>query len=175
MSPNIFNYIMSGCGYCRISFAEAYEEPECLDYITGCFNSLNDGTHKFSLLYNAFTEKGFGEVFKHYKHSLAEVMADSGGLQIITQGLKFTDELKRIIYLNQSNSSDTALSFDEIPLKITEEKSSRLDLASRFYDPSMLEPCARKTGQNVKEQIELFIDQKTESKHTLFINILVYI
>lgn len=66
---NSFEYVASGCSYLRILFPEAFEDKECKTWINDAFQKMQEKgkNHSFSLLFNAWTEKGFGEKFKeHY-------------------------------------------------------------------------------------------------------------
>ncbi len=157
---------MSGCSYSRITFAESYEDEGCKEFINNCFKNLSNAgeNHKFSMLFNAWTEQGFGKIFQNYKDSIYEIMADSGGLQIITQGLKVTDKIKNEVYDIQGKYANVGLSFDEIPLSFSGEKSSRNDIKDRWFEPDRFVECAKLTGRNVKNQIQSFLDMKTKTK-----------
>jgi hypothetical protein len=156
-------YIASGMSYSRIVFAEGQDEPVVCDYINKCFSEMqNVGEHhKFSILFNAWTESGFGKKFQAFRDSLNEIMVDSGGLQIITQGKQCTDKIRKDVYQIQGKWADTAMSFDEIPLEITGESSGRNDISNRRFDDSIFEDCAVKSGQNLKDQIEAFLEMET--------------
>lgn len=162
-------YVGSGTSHTRILNIAATEDKEINKLINGYFSSLQDkNNHKFSLLYNAFTEKDFGRKFKEfYKSSLHTIHADSGGLQLITQGKTITDALKYQVYKNQAESSDIAMSFDEIPIGVVGERSGRNDTTNRFFDKDRLEHFARLSGKNLKRQIEVFQEEKTTSKPLL--------
>jgi uncharacterized protein YktA (UPF0223 family) len=162
-----FEYTMSGCSYTRITFPEAYEDPECKKYISDVFSKMQHKGkhHSFSLLYNSWTEKTFGKTFKEqYKDSVDKIYCDSGGLQLITQGRTITDVEKNQVYANQSKFGDIGFSFDEIPVSFSGGKSARLDLANRWFDWDKFEDCAKLTGQNVAKQITTFLDEKSTCK-----------
>lgn len=164
---NSFEYVASGTSYMRLIFGESYEDPECKEYINNCFSKMqNKGDHhSFSLLYNSWTESKFGEVYKeHYRKSLDKIYCDSGGLQILTTGKLITDKEKFIVYKNQSKSGDIGLSFDEIPVSFTGEKTARLDLSNRWFDSAKFDECAKLTGKNVADQIQTFLDEKSTCK-----------
>src|SRR5574343_1651308 len=96
-------YVASGCNYTRLPNPGAYELPDNLRFIEAVFRGLQsiDGkdNHKFSLLYNAYTEKHFGVAFKKfYREWLHTIHADSGGLQMVTRGLTPTAQLKSEVY-----------------------------------------------------------------------------
>src|SRR6266404_7352210 len=147
-------YVASGTAHTRILAVATLETPEVLEVINSYFSYLNGlHSHKFSLLFNAFTDRDFGPKFaKHYKDSIYTIHADSGGLQIITQGLGITPELKDQVYKTQASCSDIAMCFDEIPIGVSGDRSGRNSTANRFFDGENLERYARLTGQNIKRQ-----------------------
>lgn len=143
--------------FSRIVFSEVREDEELQGKLLERLKKMQSRpNHTFSLLYNAWAEAKFGETFKILKPSLDFVETDSGGLQIVTRGATITDEVKDKVYINQGTYSDYAMCFDEIPVKFTGDKSTRQNTDNRWYEPALLEPCARKTGQNIKRQIEIF-------------------
>jgi hypothetical protein len=150
----------------RIIFEEAYSDPQTREWIRNAFLKMQTNkSHNFGLLYNAWTESNFGAIFKdHFTDCLETVQADSGGLQVITQGKVITEELKNGVYQNQSKYSKMAMSFDEIPLSFSGEKSSRLDLSNRWFDTNKFEDCAKLTGRNIFKQIKTFIKNESISK-----------
>ncbi len=156
-------YIASGCSYFRINNPEVANLPQLNDYFQ-ILNNLTD-SHSFSLLFNGFTESAFGPVFQHfYKKGVPNIMVDSGGLQMVTLGKEATPQMKRDVYKVQSKYGNLALSFDEIPISFSGESSSRLDISNRWFDHDKLEECAKLTGRNVADQIQLFIDEKSKSR-----------
>lgn len=159
-------YVASGTSHTRILASAVTESPEIVDIINSYFIDLNGkNNHKFSLLFNAFTEKDFGEKFqKHFAKSLYTVHADSGGLQIITQGKTITPELKDGVYRTQAKSSDIAMCFDEIPIGVVGDRSDRNDTSGRYFDKDNLGFFAKETGKNIKRQIELFLEEKSSAK-----------
>lgn len=159
-------YVASGTSYTRILHKSVLSDPVAIDLVNSYLSSINNkNNHKFSLLFNAFTEKSFGNVFKeNYAKSLHSIHADSGGLQIITQGKSITPELKDSVYRVQAQDSDIAMCFDEIPVGTVGTRSNRNDTANRFFDADNLEIYARKTGQNIKRQIEVFMEEKSSAK-----------
>jgi hypothetical protein len=159
-------YVASGTAHTRILAVATLETPEVLEIINGYFANLNGlNNHAFSLLFNAFTEKDFGPKFKeHYSGSIYTIHADSGGLQIITQGKTITEQLKDDVYKVQASCSDIAMCFDEIPVGLSGSRSGRNSTDNRFFDGENLERYARLTGKNIKRQIELFLDEKTTAK-----------
>jgi len=166
MNNNSLNYIVSGCSFSRITFNEAYSEEEVLSFIKHCFSSLQNAgeNHKFSLLFNAWVEKNFGPILANYADSVAEIMSDSGGLQIVTQGKTVTEDIKKEVYKVQGTYSDTCLSFDDIPISFSGESSGRNDVSNRWFDTTRFEDCAKASGRNVRDQIRTFIDMESKSK-----------
>jgi len=118
----------------------------------------NQNNHTFSLLYNGFTEKNFGIKLQKFRPSIKSIHADSGGLQIITRGLKNTPEIREKVYTNQGMYADIGMAFDEIPVKSTSASgvSAKIDTKRRYVDMDNFDEYARQTGRNVKAQIETF-------------------
>ena len=169
---NSFEYISSGASHARIHFAEIFEAggEETKEFVEKCFHNLNtfSKNHKFSLLVNAWTEPLLALQYNLYKPSIHQLMMDSGGLQIITQGLSITDEMKDEIYLTMAHNCDTAMSFDEIPLSFDGTTSDRLDTSNRYFDITKFEECAKQTGKNLARQIEIFLEEESAT-HPHFI------
>lgn len=89
-------YVASGTSHSRIVIGAA-KQQYAIELINEIFSKLNNiNNHKFSLLFNAYTEKGFGEIFKNYRSSVYKIHSDSGGLQIITQGKESNDSVKEM-------------------------------------------------------------------------------
>ena len=164
----MFEYVGSGTSYFKLMYEESYR-PQNLDIFARTYGSLNNQhDHKISLLYNAYTEKRTGPRIKeHYGKYLHRVHADSGGLQMITLGKTITDELKENVYANQAFNSDVAMCFDVIPVTVLSERSERLDLENRRFDPTKLEICARETGKNLRRQIDFFDEQNSSARPML--------
>jgi hypothetical protein len=160
-----FEYVASGFSYFRINGKDRLT-PDLIDFFKKTFCSINDTlNHKVSLLYNAYTEKNHGEMFRDtLKPLVHHVHADSGGLQMITLGKTITDELKEDVYANQAKYSDIAMAFDVIPVKVLGEKSVRLDTKTRLFDAEKHEECAKESGKNLRRQIEYFLEQKTSTR-----------
>lgn len=159
-------YVASGTSHMRILYSGVCNCPEVIDLINDYFADLNGkNNHQFSLLFNAFTEKDFGKKFvDFYKKSIYTIHADSGGLQIVTQGKTITSELKDQVYKIQSLHSDIGMCFDEIPINIVGQSSDRNNTSGRIFDRENFERYARLTGQNIKRQIEIFLEEKSFSK-----------
>ncbi len=158
------DYVVSGTSYMRFSNPGIAKDETNSQIINMLLDKLVTGvhSHKFSMLYNAHTESSFGERFTAYKDHVHSIHADSGGLQIVTQGMTITDELKDKVYENQAEWADVGMCFDEIPVILTGERSDRNDVKQRFFDYENYEELAKKTGRNVKRQLEIF-DKKESS------------
>lgn len=163
---NRLTYVASGTSYMRLLHEECRANGPLNAWLNEALLSMQKNPeHNFGLLYNAWVEPHFGEVLKDgYRKSLALIQADSGGLQIVTQGKTITEEIKQKVYANQGTHSDMAMSFDEIPLSFSGEKSSRLDLSNRWFDEEKFEHCAKETGRNIFEQIKSFQKMGSDSK-----------
>lgn len=162
----MLEYVASGMSYFRFNYAEAYV-GDLNKYINRCLESLQDvGGHKFSLLYNAHTEKHFGPMIQdNFRQSIYDCYSDSGGLQIVTLGHKITSELKKNVYENQAKFSDLAMSFDEIPVVATlGGRAEKKDMKNRFFDRENFEERAKATGLNLLEQIRYFEKKKSKAR-----------
>jgi hypothetical protein len=158
-------YILSGTSYTRVH--AGMDRPELVSMFNDIFSVVGKETnHKFGLLYNAFTEPGFGKNLKQFTF-IDSIHADSGGLQIITQGLNATTDIKDKIYRNQATYADLGMCFDEIPVKTSGATSGRNDTNNRFFDIEGLEQAAKETGKNIARQIEVFLDEKSSCKPIL--------
>lgn len=169
---NKFEYVISGPAYLRLG-AEQCNDPEVLNMINSLILKTvhNQNNHEFSLLYNGFTEKNFGQKLQKYRPAIKNIHADSGGLQIITRGLKNTPEVREKVYTNQATFADIGMSFDEIPVKATQDgKSSKIDTKRRYYDKENFENYARQTGKNVRAQIDKFAELKSNCKPFVIIH-----
>ena len=153
-------YIASGCSYTRLQRTENTENEELRSYFSGMIASVSAGSthHKFGLLFNAFTEKAFGPKFRKYD-GYDSIHADSGGLQIITQGKTITPALKDDVYRVQAKSADMGMCFDEIPVGTTGVTSGRNDVSNRWFRADEVEVLARETGKNIRRQIEVFQEE----------------
>ena len=154
-----FEYVISGPAYLRLG-SEQCNDPETLQMILDMMNNVchNQNNHTFSLLYNGFTEKNFGPKLQKFRPAIKNIHADSGGLQIVTRGLKNTPEVREKVYTNQATHADIGMAFDEIPVKATSTSgtSSKIDTKRRFADMENFEAYAKQTGKNVRAQIEKF-------------------
>jgi len=162
----IIEYVASGAAHLRLANRALPDQPEVQAIVNEFFADLNNKRpgRKFSLLFNAFVEPDFGKRFLMFKDSLYSIHSDSGGLQIVTRGDEITDTLKDKIYRTQALYSDIAMCFDEIPVKTIRESSDRNDTTGRIFDAENLEELARKTGRNIKRQIEIFQEENSSSR-----------
>lgn len=157
----MFEYVASGLTTNRhdlIGYPGALELFKKIDEL---------GDQKFSFLYNAYQEKGNGELFKELKDAgyIYAVHADSGGLQMIMRNVDPNAKMRQLIYENQAEFSDIAMSFDEIPLIIeSPDGTAKIsDLNTRFFDMDNLVSKARQSGQNLKDQVEYFNKVNTQA------------
>tara|TARA_B100002019_G_scaffold54947_2_gene47075 strand:- start:23151 stop:24416 length:1266 start_codon:yes stop_codon:yes gene_type:complete len=159
-------YVVSGTSYMRLSNPQIANDETNSGIVRTLIEKLvqDKHHHKFSMLYNGHTESGFGERFKSYRESIHQVHVDSGGLQVVTQGLDLTDELKEKVYRNQAQFGDIGMCFDEIPVILTGERSERNDVKQRFFDFENYEEMARATGRNIKRQLEIFDEEESNCK-----------
>lgn len=164
-----FEYVASGLGYTKM-FNSFYMEDDNIEITKSYFKSLNAYDHDFSVLFNAFQEPSYGEKLNtKYRDAIKNIHADSGGLQMITQGRQITEEAKDKIYKVQAEYSNIAMSFDEIPIKSTVEKAVIGADTYRRFDAENLKEYAKKSGLNLKRQLEVFADEKTTSKPIMII------
>ena len=166
MTKPIFEYILSGTSY--LGCHDAKTSAAITPFLEKCVASLREKSqHKFGVLFNALMEEKNGDLIKQNEciRFLDSIHADSGGLQMVTLGKASGPEEKKIIYGRQASMSTVGMCFDEIP--VISKGSSTTDYASRFYDPSIIESCARKTGDNLREQIEYFLDVGSKCKPML--------
>jgi len=157
------DYVVSGTSYMRLSNPNIALDDTNTGIVSMLINKLvqDQFSHKFSLLYNAHTEHSFGERFKPYHDAVHSIHADSGGLQMVTLGLNITDELKEKVYRNQAKGANVGMCFDEIPVILTGDRSERNDVKGRIFDHENYLDYAKKTGQNVKRQLEIFDEEES--------------
>ena len=179
MTKPTFEYVMSAMAMARITMK--YDDkpfyPEYCSLLHELTNStqarvnaiVDNSEHKISCLYNAYTEASHGKEFTsscRKKNGCDSLYADSGGLQIITRGLKITPELKTKVYINQS-PADYAFCFDTIPLRVISagsSKSSRTDISNKMFSYVDLEDCAKQTSRDIIEQLEYFDKHDSPTK-----------
>lgn len=167
-------YVLSGTSYVRLASTSICKDPKLVAVINDMFDKILGGkqgkySHDISILFNAFGEKAFGERMQVYKNHIKNIHADSGGLQIITLGKTITPQLKEDVYRVQANGSDIGMCFDEIPVKLTGLRSERNSTKDRIFDKENFEDYARKTGQNIKRQIDIFKEEGSECKPFLIL------
>lgn len=161
---NKIEYIASGTSYLRLNAPRNQQQDDHREFLNSAMASVSQKTnHDFGLLYNAFVETGFGKAFKLFT-GYKSIHADSGGLQIVTQGKTVSDAMKQTIYTNQGTYADLSMSFDEIPVGMAGTRSGRNDTANRWFKSEDLEHYARLSGKNIKAQIETFVNLKSNSK-----------
>jgi len=122
----------------------------------------------FGVLANAFTE---ATNLKDYYKILSpdiKVYSDSGGLQVITLGKEITPEIKEKVFKLQSEYSDYAMSFDEIPKKVLSRSSNTFGLDNIWVD-SWFKIKAIESGKNIVNQIQEFKKNKNNKAKILFI------
>jgi hypothetical protein len=161
------DYIASGCSYLRLH-APRIEVDENMEVVRRGFEFVQGkNNHNFGVLFNGFTEPIFGPRFEKYRPFLYDIHADSGGLQLVTQGKTITPEIKDEVYRRQANWSDMGMCFDEIPIGMTGATSGRNDTTNRWFKADEMEAYARATGKNIKRQIEVFLEEKSKCKPIL--------
>lgn len=168
-----FEYCISGLNHTFFTFTDyAKENPELqsafaelVKQVRGAYN------HDISVLWNAFLEKpiGKGLTNRGMRNMFKYIYADSGGLQIVTLGKELNDENKTKVYEMQSKYSDLGMSFDEIPIVLTGEKSSRVSTTDRFFDTKNFKEFAIKSGHNLRDQIRYFKDHNSACRPFLII------
>jgi hypothetical protein len=132
---------------------------DCVEQVKGDVRNLVDGIElEVDILYNAYVESDFGRhILANDRFGFSKMYADSGGLQIVTQGKQVTDALKKQIYRDQCEA-DFAMCFDEIPTRSivkTSGASSRSQTSDKMYFQNESAQCAIKTAANIKEQCEI--------------------
>lgn len=162
----ILNYVASGTAALKF-FRHDFDITPSKQILN---NILSDSPHKHSVLFNAYTEPGLGQtIFELYRDSLYNIHSDSGGLQMITRGLKTTTENKHKVYDIQSKYSNVGMCFDEIPILTSQKEVSVTNMTSRFFDPSLVREKATITAHNIKEQIKIFDENQSNCKPMLIL------
>lgn len=162
-------YIASGMGHTRVSLSRSSESPDTLrDINEKVFKHIQGiNNHGYGILFNAYSEKKFGEIYRHFK-DVSSVHSDSGGLQVVTLGKELTDAVKRDVYSVQAKYSDIAMSFDEIPL-VVDGRSAINDMSSRRFDSENFSEYAKKSGYNLAKQIEYFVEVGVDTKPLMIV------
>lgn len=165
-----FEYVASGMAHLRFNSPKFLDESdkngqETINIIRKFVSKINTEENKFSILFNGYTERRLGEIISNKLSDITnDIYSDSGGLQVVTTGAKLTNEIKNNVYKTQAEFSSIGMSFDEIPVVIQGETSTRNDMTTRYFDPDILIEKARQSGKNLLEQINYFIDCKTKTK-----------
>lgn len=159
-------YVASGLSLTRLCTGPFNKSERLIALANDAIKQLQnkDNLHVLSGLYNAYAEKGYGEMLENYCDSFYQIHADSGGLQIVTQGKTITPDIKKQVYTNQGSWADIGMSFDEMPLSIMDGKADRLDMSSRKFVLDMVVPKGRESGKNVRTQIETYLDMGSNCK-----------
>lgn len=173
MSNLIIDYVASGFA-ASFRLASPYEdyEKEIAKHLVHSSQFLKDslsGHVTISGLFNAYTEDTFAKRVQDsgtdFNKTFPDGMyADSGGLQVVTQGKTITTEQRKKIYKVQAEYADYAMSFDEIPAKMvhTKDSNDKIVKSERVYLKDIVGESGTKAGKNLKEQIQYFdsIDAK---------------
>lgn len=159
-------YVVSGTSFMRLANPHITDYPDRLEAVNKLLETMVNGhhSHSFSILFNAFTEQGYGERIAHYKDHIDQIHADSGGLQIVTQGMTITPELKNKVYETQAKYSDVGMCFDEIPVVLTNDKSDRNDVKQRYFDFENYKQLATNTANNINDQLDVFENHNSKCK-----------
>lgn len=175
-------YVISGCGRMQLFHKDMLTDPNVFatykplvsEIATTVKNDVREYSKNsepvLSMLFNAFTEKGFVKPqkgFQLYNWLESEkVYADSGGLQIVTTGKTVTPEIKKQIYATQT-FADYAMCFDVIPLtntSVIQTSNERSNTGNKIFEDHEFASSAEKTAQNIKEQIQFFRENKAKTK-----------
>jgi len=162
----MLEYVASGLSFLRLRFPET-RVGALRDELNSLWRRVRgQHGHELSFLFNAHVEKIFAEPFKECfrGEGIHQVYADSGGLQMVTLGMKITPQLKDDVYEFQGKYSDCAMSFDEIPVSIIGARAVRGDTSNKYFDKDKFEFCAKETGRNVRRQIETFDKLKSDAR-----------
>ena len=159
-----WEYVISALSHTGLDNKTIFENPEVLSKINDMFGVTQDRwNHKVSLLFNAFTEKNNGPKLIKYDQAY-NIHSDSGGLQVVTLGKKIDEAMRKQIYAVQAKYSDVAMSFDDMPVDVGGDRSTKLDTSSRWFDAKNFEQRSRQSGKNLLEQINFFLDEKTTAR-----------
>lgn len=162
------DYVASGCSFARMINKRDGFKQIIVDELKH-LNTTKD--YKVSLLFNALTESGHGDVFQDYRKE-SDIYVDSGGLQLGIYGeAKYgnvTDK-KKEVYKTQATYGDYAFIFDDIPIIDTNTagNSTKVNFNSRYFTKTRMQEAAYNTAMNVKEQIEVI--KRLNSKTKVFL------
>lgn len=164
------DYVFSGTSMLKLIPPKMYDDAEYMfmrvNTLTECVKLIEKNLNAklkscdvtLSILYNAYLEGKMGQFYStHDNVGFKKLYADSGGLQVITQGKQLTDKIKDEIYVAQ-DKGDVAFCFDEIPVEkiskhIELSGSNRASVSSKVFNASRFDECALKTAENVKYQL----------------------
>lgn len=165
-----FEYVISGTSYATLTKAvlQQFAEGDVIQKMARNLNNACDD-HKVSILFNGLTEKNLAEPLNKIFDDSVNYYVDSGGLQMVTLGLTSTPEKKREVYEVQSKWATYAMSFDEIPVKLLSDKSTFFDVKNRVFDPDTFEACAKLSGENLRDQIDYFLEHGSTAKPFLIV------
>lgn len=158
--------VASGLNYLKLYNRKFLEDTELLRFLKdNIISKVSTENDHISFLFNAYTEPTAGEFLKkYYRDSLYSIHADSGGLQAITLGKKIDTNLKTQVYNIQSRYADIGMSFDEIPITTTVDKSPAASLIGRTFDYHGLDEYIYKSANNFIEQIRYYLDLNSNCK-----------
>lgn len=165
-----FEYVISGTSYTTLTKAvlEQFQQGDEISNMAHRLNAACDD-HKVSILFNGLTEKNLAEPLNKIFKDSVNYYVDSGGLQMVTLGLESTPEKKREVYGVQAKWGTYGMSFDEIPVKLLGNKSSFFDVKGRVFDPETFDACAKLSGENLRDQIDFYIEYGTTAKPFLIV------
>jgi len=159
----------------KLNMTKEYDE-----FIQGVLFGLDDYTEHCGVgsLYNAFTEQATEDILigLNTPEKTLMVQSDSGGLQVITLGKTMTPEIKLGIYKCQATFSSHAMSFDKMPILVDEAKrhtiagsnnagqGMKMDHSLKYFVEELRFDAGRESGFNIKEQIEVFMKEKSDTK-----------
>lgn len=172
---NRFEYVASGLNYTRMTYDPTLldADPKLKQFITDAFVKAQTigANHAFSVLFNGWTEVAIGELLQRFRSDVPNLYADSGGLQVYTQGKKITEDLKVDVYRTQAKFATRGFIFDEQPIaSATSGNLSKHNMGGRWFSHDLVEPQGRLTGQNVKRQIETFLETDTPARVMLILH-----
>lgn len=162
-------YLASAMSFIFTSQIDRVITPKTLETIRDITKRANEwyNYHEFGVLFNSYNEPQDGQYHVDYFYPYP-IMADSGGLQMITLGHNPTDEMREKVYRNQAKYSKFSMCFDEIPL-IVDGKSQFVNSENRKFDRSMVDACTKQTALNIKKQIDIFDELQTKCKPLMII------
>lgn len=143
-----------------------------IDYMKKRVETLTGLPITISLLYNGYTEERYGTYIKQMdNYGFDKIYADSGGLQMVTQNISITEDIKKKVYESQK-LADFGFCFDEIPLGIKDgidptTARHRSQTSSKLFNQHNFDQCIELTAKNIRSQCEAFEGTKTKSFYIL--------